>query len=73
MFESVCATDVFFEVYPDAGHFETYERAYRDPEFYEFYRSINAYANVFSNKGDMLVLDPNSDFFKYLKKSGDGS
>lgn len=39
----------------------------KDPEFYEFTRSINAYAQVFSNKGDMLVLDPNSEFFKYLK------
>lgn len=39
----------------------------KDPEFYEFTRSINAYANVFGDKGDMLVIDPNSEFFKYLK------
>ena len=39
----------------------------RDPDFYEFYRSINAYSNVFRDKGDLLVLDPSSDFFKYLK------
>ena len=39
----------------------------KDPEFYEFTRSINAYAKVFGDKGDMLVLDPNSEFFKYLK------
>ena len=39
----------------------------KDPEFYEFTRSINAYARVFADKGDMLVLDPNSEFFKYLK------
>ncbi len=39
----------------------------KDPEFYEFTRSINAYANVFGDKSDMLVLDPNSEFFKYLK------
>lgn len=38
-----------------------------DPEFYEFYRSINAYSNVFREKDDMLILDPNSAFFKYLK------
>lgn len=37
-----------------------------DPEFYTFYRSLNAYRNAFSNKGDMLLLDPDSDFFKYL-------
>jgi len=41
----------------------------KDPEFYEFYRSINAYGNVFRDKGDLLVLDPNSKFFKYLKSS----
>ncbi len=44
----------------------------RDPDFYEFYRSINAYANVFQDKGDMLVLDPNSKFFKYLKGDESG-
>ncbi len=53
----------------DATSAAIYAEAYeRDPEFYEFYRSINAYANVFGDKGDLLVLDPNSDFFKYLKK-----
>ena len=39
----------------------------KDPEFYEFTRSINAYAKVFGDKNDMLVLDSNSEFFKYLK------
>ena len=39
----------------------------KDPEFYEFTRSLNAYAKVFGDKSDMLVLDPNSEFFKYLK------
>jgi membrane protease subunit HflC len=54
----------------DASAASIYAAAYnRDPEFYEFYRSINAYGNVFRNKDDLLVLDPNSDFFKYLKKS----
>jgi membrane protease subunit HflC len=38
----------------------------QDPDFYEFYRSINAYTNVFQDKGDIMVLDPNSKFFKYL-------
>lgn len=45
----------------------------RDPDFYEFYRSINAYSNVFRDKGDLLVLDPSSDFFKFLKGSGGDS
>jgi membrane protease subunit HflC len=45
----------------------------KDPEFYEFYRSINAYVTVFQDKGDMLVLDPNSKFFKYLKGDAGGS
>ncbi len=39
----------------------------QDPDFYEFYRSINAYTNVFQDKGDILVLDPSSKFFKYLE------
>ncbi len=52
----------------DARAAAIYAQAYsQDPDFYEFYRSINAYANVFQDKGDMLVLDPSSDFFKYLK------
>lgn len=38
----------------------------RDPEFYSFYRSMNAYASVFGDKDDLLVLDPSSQFFKYL-------
>lgn len=39
-----------------------------DPEFYQFYRSINAYTNVFRDKSDFLVLDPKSEFFKYLDR-----
>lgn len=55
----------------DAKAASTYAAAYTaDPEFYEFYRSINAYANVFGNKGDLLILDPNSEFFKYMKSDG---
>ena len=56
----------------DAKAASVYAEAYgADPEFYEFYRSINAYAKVFGEKNDMLILDPNSEFFKYLK-SADG-
>ena len=55
----------------DAKAANTYAAAYQqDPEFYEFYRSINAYSSVFGNKGDLLILDPNSEFFKYLKNDG---
>ncbi len=44
-----------------------YAEAYgQDTEFYEFYRSINAYVNVFGDGSSLLVLDPSSEFFKYL-------
>ncbi|MBI1887103.1 MAG: protease modulator HflC [Nitrosomonadales bacterium] len=42
----------------------------RNPEFYSFYRSLEAYKQSFKNKSDMMVLDPSSAFFKYLKSSG---
>ncbi len=52
----------------DARSAAIYAAAFnKDPEFYEFTRSLNAYAKVFGDKSDMLVLDPNSEFFKYLK------
>lgn len=52
----------------DAKAASVYAGAFnKDPEFYEFTRSLNAYAKVFGEKSDMLVLDPNSEFFKYLK------
>ena len=52
----------------DAESASIYASAFnKDPEFYEFTRSLNAYAKVFGEKSDMLVLDPNSEFFKYLK------
>ncbi len=45
----------------------------KNPEFYDFYRSLEAYKQSFKNKGDMMVLEPTSDFFKYLKNpSGNG-
>ncbi|MCU7915524.1 MAG: protease modulator HflC [Candidatus Thiodiazotropha sp. (ex Gloverina cf. vestifex)] len=47
---------------------ETYAKAYnQDSEFYAFYRSLNAYKNSFSDRGDIMVLQPDSDFFRYLK------
>ncbi len=42
----------------------------RNPEFYAFYRSLEAYKQSFRSKGDVMVLDPNSPFFKYLKGAG---
>jgi membrane protease subunit HflC len=41
-----------------------------NPEFYSFYRSIEAYKQSFKNKSDVLVLEPNSEFFKYLRSGG---
>jgi len=42
----------------------------RAPEFYSFYRSLNAYKESFSQKDDILIVDPSADFFRYMKKSG---
>jgi membrane protease subunit HflC len=52
----------------DAKAAEIYAKAYsKNPEFYTFYRSLLAYKEAFANKNDVLVLDPQSDFFKYLQ------
>ena len=54
----------------DARAAETYANAYtKDPEFYAFYRSIDAYRNSMGKSGDILVLDPNNEFFRYLNQS----
>lgn len=46
----------------------TYATAFqKDAEFYAFWRSMDAYKQSFKNKSDMMVLEPSSDFFKYLK------
>jgi len=42
----------------------------RNPEFYAFYRSLEAYKQSFKDKNDVMVIDPSSEFFKYLKSSG---
>ena len=53
----------------DAEAAKIYAEAYQnDPEFYSFVRSLNAYKNSFSNKADIMLLEPDSDFFKYLKQ-----
>ena len=54
----------------DATATATYASAYsKDPEFYDFTRSLKAYQATFENKSDILLIDPDSDFFKYLDKS----
>jgi membrane protease subunit HflC len=54
----------------DARAAEIYANAYtRNPEFYAFYRSIEAYRNSMGKSGDILVLDPNNEFFRYLNQS----
>ena len=51
----------------DAKAASVYADAYQqDAEFYAFMRSLNAYKSAFSNKGDILLVEPDSDFFKYL-------
>ncbi len=54
----------------DAIAAKTYADSYnQDKEFYSFYRSLNAYENSFGNSQDVIVLSPDSDYFKYFKDS----
>ena len=54
----------------DARAAEIYANAYnKDAEFYAFYRSIDAYRNSIGRDGDVLILDPNNEFFRYLNNS----
>jgi membrane protease subunit HflC len=55
----------------DARAAEIYANAYtKDAEFYAFYRSISAYKRAVGKDGDILVIDPNNEFFRYLNQSG---
>ena len=55
----------------DAVAAATYAKAFnKNPEFYAFTRSLQAYKDTFANDEDVLLLKPDSDFFKYMKKSG---
>ena len=55
----------------DAIATEIYAKSYgKSPEFYAFYRSTEAYKNSFKNKSDVMVLDPSSEFFKYMRADG---
>lgn len=54
----------------DAQAAKIYADAYnRDKDFYSFYRSLTAYRKSFAGNGDILVIDPDSDFFKFFKQS----
>ncbi|HJM59158.1 MAG TPA: protease modulator HflC [SAR86 cluster bacterium] len=54
----------------DAEATSTYANAYsKDPEFYDFTRSLKAYESTFESKSDILLINPDSDFFKYLDDS----
>jgi membrane protease subunit HflC len=55
----------------DAKAAAIYGQAFgQNPEFFSFYRSLEAYRGAFKNKSDLLLVEPNSDFFKYLKNAG---
>lgn len=57
----------------DAQASRIYAEAFgKNPEFYSFYRSLEAYRQGLRNKSDVLVLDPTSDFFKYFRSPGRG-
>jgi membrane protease subunit HflC len=54
----------------DAKASAIYASAYnKDPEFYSFVRSLNAYKDTFKGKDDIMLVDPDSDFFRYFKSS----
>jgi modulator of FtsH protease HflC len=71
---------ILAEAYRDAQHNKgegdakasaTYAGAFgENPEFYSFYRSLDAYRSSLRNKSDLMILDPNADFFKYFKAAG---
>ena len=57
----------------DAKASQIYAEAFgKNPEFYKFYRSLEAYRNTFNKQSDVMVLDSNSEFFKYFKNPGAG-
>jgi len=58
----------------DAKATRIYGQAFgQNPEFYKFYRSLEAYRASFKSRSDMMVIDPNSEFFKYFKNTGAGA
>ena len=58
----------------DAESTRTYAESFnQDPEFYSFTRSLRAYQDAFQNSGDIMLLQPDSEFFRYLKDPKGGS
>ena len=56
----------------DASAAAIYAKAYNAArEFYDFTRSLRAYTESFSNKGDVMLIEPDGEFFQYFKKSGE--
>ncbi len=52
----------------DAQASSIYAQAFgQNPEFARFHRSLDAYRATFRNRGDLMVVDPSSEFFKYMK------
>ena len=68
---------ILAEAYRDAQHVkgegdakatDIYAKAFsQNPEFYAFYRSMEAYRSTFRGKSDLMLIAPDSDFFRYLK------
>jgi membrane protease subunit HflC len=57
----------------DAKATQIYAQSFgKNPEFYRFYRSLEAYRATFKSRNDVLVLDSNSEFFKYFRGPGNG-
>ena len=55
----------------DAKAARIYAQAFgQNPEFFKFYRSLEAYRSSFKSRSDVMVLDPNSEFLKYFKAAG---
>ncbi len=73
-------TEILADAYRDAEKFrgegdaaaaDLYAKAYgRNPEFYSFYRGMQAYRRSLGKQGDVLVIAPDGEFFKYLKDPG---
>ena len=57
----------------DAKATQIYAQAFgQNPEFYKCYRSLEAYRASFKSRNDMMIVDPNSEFFKYFRSTGAG-
>ena len=55
----------------DAAAASIYAQAYgKNPQFYTYYKSLEAYRASFSKPGDVLVVDPSSSFFQFMKDPG---